>query len=122
MWKTRMQHQKFRDTVRVDLGGVGFAIGFKSGARAQQADPFQVSALRFRMIGMMKRPEMHANQDGEAHGTLQEPASLNELPALGVGHGGIRNALKKVSAFFDRKKKFASAPHVLSTRIADRMK
>ena len=110
MRKTLMQHQEFRDAIGLDLGGVGFAVGFKSGAGAQQADPFQVTVLGFAMIRLLKRAEMHADQNGQAHSPLEEPASLNELPALAVSHGGVGNALKQVRAFLDGVKELARAP------------
>ena len=47
---------------------------------------------------------------------------MNEMPSFAVSHRGVGYALEKMGAFLDRVQKFTSCPHVLATRISDRVK
>src|SRR5579871_97222 len=94
------QHQKLSDPFGPYFRGVHLAICLKSSAASQQPNPFHVlGSIDGLATGDKEILEMEVDQPRSLLHTLNEAASLNELPALPVQHRGISHTLKKQRMF-----------------------
>src|ERR1700744_2261739 len=92
-----IQQQKLQDPLRIQIGCVHLAIGLKSRAAAQQANPLLVlPSLRSRLWGVQYLSLVKVEQVGGVGSPLQVAAHLDKLPILAMAHRAVRDALEEM--------------------------